>query len=146
PGSYSMHAPADMFAAIGKNGQIVSISRSTGLVVVRMGDAPENLGEVPFALCDSIWSNLNKAMCKTTGLETVYLATPQITIYPNPAYDKLSIQTSGNQSLTTTICTLLGENILSGKENIDISTLNTGMYIIHIQIGTQTFTQKFIKN
>lgn len=145
PGSYASHAPADMFAAIGKNGQIVSISKSTGLVVVRMGDAPANLGEVPFALCDSIWSNLNRVMCKTTGLENEKVQAPTFNIYPNPAHDRLLIQTISNEPLAVTICDMLGEAVLTGDNNIDISLLPTGMYFIQIQLGSQTYTQKFAK-
>lgn len=63
PGSYAPAAPADMYAAIGKNGQIVSIAPSKGLVVVRMGDADE--GEVPFLLCNNIWERLNYVMCNS---------------------------------------------------------------------------------
>lgn len=65
PGSYAPAAPADMYAAIGKNGQIVSIAPSKGLVVVRMGNADE--GEVPFLLCDNIWQRLNYVMCNSTA-------------------------------------------------------------------------------
>lgn len=68
PGSYAPAAPADMFAAIGKNGQIVSIAPSKGLVVVRMGDADE--GEVPFLLCDNIWQRLNYVMCNSAPRNT----------------------------------------------------------------------------
>lgn len=146
PGSYASHAPADMFAAIGKNGQIVSISKSTGLVVVRMGDAPVNLGEVPFALCDSIWSNLNKVMCKTTGLDPMKPQAPQFNIYPNPAHDRLLIHPSSNEPLSVTICNMLGEPVLTGREALDVSLLTNGMYFIQIQLGSQTYTQKFIKN
>lgn len=64
PGSYAMAAPADMYAAIGKNGQIISIAPSKGLVVIRMGNADE--GEVPFLLCNSIWERLNYVMCNST--------------------------------------------------------------------------------
>jgi len=65
PGSYAPAAPADMYAAIGKNGQIISIAPSKGLVVVRMGNADE--GEVPFLLCNSIWERLNYVMCNSTA-------------------------------------------------------------------------------
>ena len=68
PGSYAPAAPADMYAAIGKNGQIVSIAPSKGLVVVRMGNADE--GEVPFLLCDDIWQRLNYVMCNSTAPKT----------------------------------------------------------------------------
>lgn len=73
PGSYAPAAPADMYAAIGKNGQIVSIAASKGLVVVRMGDDPGE-GEVPFLLCDKIWQNLNYVMCNSS-VSTIYTFT-----------------------------------------------------------------------
>jgi CubicO group peptidase (beta-lactamase class C family) len=65
PGSYAPAASADMYAAIGKNGQIVSIAPSKGLVVIRMGNADE--GEVPFLLCNNIWERLNYVMCNSTA-------------------------------------------------------------------------------
>lgn len=69
PGSYAPAAPADMYAAIGKNGQIVSVAPSKGLVVVRMGNNPGE-GEVPFLLCDNIWQRLNYVMCNETAPKT----------------------------------------------------------------------------
>ncbi|MFT3681338.1 MAG: serine hydrolase domain-containing protein [Ferruginibacter sp.] len=68
PGSYAPAAPADMYAAIGKNGQIISIVPSQGLVVVRMGE--ESGSEVPFLLCDNIWQRLNYVMCSSTVRNT----------------------------------------------------------------------------
>jgi len=69
PGSYAPSAPMDMYAAIGKNGQIVSIAPSKGLVVVRMGNDPGE-GEVPFLLCDNIWQRLNYVMCNSSTSTT----------------------------------------------------------------------------
>lgn len=69
PGSYAPAAPLDMYAAIGKNGQILSIAPSKGLVVVRMGDDPA-AGDVPFTLCDDIWQRLNYVMCNSTAPKT----------------------------------------------------------------------------
>ncbi|MBL0013307.1 MAG: serine hydrolase [Flavobacterium sp.] len=62
PGSYAPDAPDDMFAGIGKNGQIVSIAPGRGLVVIRMGDAPDS-SEVPFTLCNQIWQKINELDC-----------------------------------------------------------------------------------
>lgn len=57
--SYAPHAPADMIAGLGKKGQIVSVSPSRGLVVVRMGNPPQSAGtEIPSQLCDQIWQKL----------------------------------------------------------------------------------------
>jgi CubicO group peptidase (beta-lactamase class C family) len=65
PGSYAPNAPNDMFAGIGKNGQILSISKSEGLVVIRMGEAPGDFSAVPFLLCNKIWEHLNYVRCNS---------------------------------------------------------------------------------
>jgi CubicO group peptidase (beta-lactamase class C family) len=59
PGSVSPNAPADMFAAMGKNGQIINIVPSQNLVVVRMGDVPDT-SLVPFLFQDDLWEKLNE--------------------------------------------------------------------------------------
>ncbi len=69
PGSYAPAAPIDMYAAIGKNGQILSVAPSKGLVVVRMGEDPAG-GDVPFTLCDEIWQRLNYVICNSTPPKT----------------------------------------------------------------------------
>ena len=70
PGAYAPAAPTDMYAGIGKNGQIVSIAPSKGLVVVRMGESPVDNNEVPFLLCNKIWENLNYVMCSSSSNNT----------------------------------------------------------------------------
>jgi CubicO group peptidase (beta-lactamase class C family) len=52
------NAPDEMFAAMGKNGQVINIVPSQGLVVVRMGENPD-LGLVPFTFQDDMWAILN---------------------------------------------------------------------------------------
>ena len=54
-------APADMFAAMGKNGQIINVVPGKGLVVVRMGDAP-NTASVPLTFHANMWKGLNKVI------------------------------------------------------------------------------------
>jgi CubicO group peptidase (beta-lactamase class C family) len=59
--SISPSAPADLFAAMGKNGQFINVVPSQQLVVVRMGDAPDN-SLVPFTFQDEMWKELNKVI------------------------------------------------------------------------------------
>lgn len=68
PGYLSPPAPKDMFAAMGKNGQIISIVPSMGLVFVRMGDAPDN-ALVPTTLNNDIWTRLNAVLSGPTNVD-----------------------------------------------------------------------------
>lgn len=54
-------APADMFAAMGKNGQIINVVPGKGLVVIRMGDAPDT-ASVPLSFQENLWQELNKVI------------------------------------------------------------------------------------
>lgn len=50
-------APADLYAAIGKNGQFIDVVPSRKLVVIRMGEAPD-ASMVPVEFHNSLWSRL----------------------------------------------------------------------------------------
>lgn len=57
-GYLSPNAPNDMFAAMGKNGQIINIVPSKNIVVVRIGDVPDT-SQVPYLFQDDLWKKLN---------------------------------------------------------------------------------------
>jgi CubicO group peptidase (beta-lactamase class C family) len=59
--SISPNAPADLFAAMGKNGQLINVVPSLNMVVIRMGDVPDN-SLVPFLFQDELWKELNKVI------------------------------------------------------------------------------------
>nr|MBP6459005.1 T9SS type A sorting domain-containing protein [Crocinitomicaceae bacterium] len=146
PGSYAPNAPKDMFAAIGKNGQIISISKSTGLVLVRIGNAPDEKGEVPTQFCDKLWEAFNKVACtKTTGIAE--LASPSISVFPNPASGMLHIQPSNKLSnYKLSILTPTGQCIFKGEntQQFDSQSLPKGMYFIQIQQDSKQFTNKIV--
>lgn len=52
------NAPDDMFAAMGKNGQLINIVPSKNIVVIRMGDEPDN-SLVPLSFQNELWAKLN---------------------------------------------------------------------------------------
>jgi len=58
PGSLSPNAPNDLFSAMGKNGQLINKVPGKNLVVIRIGDTPDN-SQVPFTLQDDLWVKLN---------------------------------------------------------------------------------------
>jgi len=62
------NAPDDLYAAIGRNGQIIDIVPSENLVVVRVGEAPDN-SLVPTEFHDDMWGKIN------LGLTMISLST-----------------------------------------------------------------------
>jgi CubicO group peptidase (beta-lactamase class C family) len=145
PGSICPHAPNDMFSGIGKNGQIVSISRNKGIVLVRMGNNP-NTGDVSIVLVDSIWSKLSAAMCLSTGIEDVNSSTA-ISVYPNPANDILYIRSNENIRYSGSVSSYDGKDILTFEDatSIDISSLSKGIYFLRIQMKSESRATRFIK-
>ncbi|HYC87386.1 MAG TPA: serine hydrolase, partial [Chryseosolibacter sp.] len=57
-GFVSPNAPADLFAAMGKNGQLINVVPSLNIVVIRMGDAP-GTSLVPYTFQDDLWAKLS---------------------------------------------------------------------------------------
>ena len=55
------NAPADLFAAMGKNGQIIDVIPSQNMVVVRMGEAPGD-ALVPVQFHDEMWGFLGRVI------------------------------------------------------------------------------------
>lgn len=145
PGSICPHAPSDMFSGIGKNGQIVSVSKSNGIVFVRMGNNP-NTGDVSIVLVDSIWSKLTAAMCLSTGIDDANTSTA-ISIYPNPANDILYIHSNENIRYSVSVSSYDGKDILRFEDatSIDISSFSKGVYFLRIQMKNESRVIRFIK-
>lgn len=92
-GSACPSAPVDMYAGLGKNGQVVNIAPSQNIVWIRMGDAP-GAGIVPIQMNDTISQRLNAIMCAPNEVTNQWYRTDNLKIYPNPAQGILNI--SGN--------------------------------------------------
>lgn len=80
-------------------------------------------------------------------------ATASITIYPNPTSSFLNIQlNSGITNANLEVYDVLGKQVINhtiSSENtseMDVSHLNSGLYIIRISSGDFTETKRFIKN
>jgi len=55
------NAASDIYSGMGKNGQYVCISPSNGMVIIRMGDSPDQ-SLVPLQYLDDIWGMMNGVM------------------------------------------------------------------------------------
>ncbi|AMM50847.1 beta-lactamase [Rufibacter sp. DG15C] len=62
-GSAVPDAPVDMIAAMGKNGQFLNIVPSQNLILVRMGDNPDD-NEVPVVFLNDLWKKVNAVIKK----------------------------------------------------------------------------------
>jgi heat shock protein HslJ len=85
----------------------------------------------------------------------VLLTTPEnsladLRIYPNPAQNKIIIQSATNNFDSVSISDINGRIVSSSKNlasnEIDVSNLKTGMYFITITSSEGSITKKFIKN
>jgi CubicO group peptidase (beta-lactamase class C family) len=88
PGPLCPAAPADMFAAVGKNGQLISVAPSQNLVFIRMGNA-SNTADVSTQLADTIWQHINRLACGTTAVADAF--EPGFSMWPNPATDRVNV-------------------------------------------------------
>lgn len=70
-------------------------------------------------------------------------------LYPNPADSELNLATIDGRKVAYRIINYLGKEVKKGnfstQENINVSSLTSGVYIFEINDGQKTITKKFIK-
>ena len=80
----------------------------------------------------------------------VYSST-HIRVYPNPASDRILIETSSTEIKTIIIYNTVGKAmyknsfVKSQELEIDISGFNQGLYIVSVEIDKRFIKQKFLK-
>lgn len=136
PGSPLSQAPADTYSALGKNGQIINIAPSEGLVIVRMGEA-DGVSLVPVQYNDSIWARINRLACVASVSESELAS---ITVSPNPVSGNF-VQLEGlTEDDRVTLTTLNGKPLTSTISNkqLELPQLASGVYLISInRLGEQ---------
>ena len=74
---------------------------------------------------------------------------PELKIYPNPVTEFLEISYPSSDSFQFTITNLSGVPLIKGslKENlrVDVSRLNSGVYILQVRIGNKIRRLRFVK-
>lgn len=143
PGELCPNAPADMYAAEGKNGQIINVVPSEGIVLVRMGSTMGN-SLVGTQYNDTIWQYMNRLTC-TAGLESNSL--DLIRIAPNPTNGLLKLSNlSGNELFE--LKNQVGQAVpfqQIGNE-IVFSESQKGVYFLTIRKENNAKTLKVIRN
>jgi CubicO group peptidase (beta-lactamase class C family) len=149
PGSYAPSAPSDMYSAIGKNGQILSIAPSLGLVVVRLGDVPgSQTSSVPTLFCDQIWFKLNQVICSATATQEIQ-KNDALELSPNPAGDIIQIRLKNQGRILAMDINgkkVLDQDCTSGLTHVDIRNWPKGVYFIHYFSNDNiTMTKKLLR-
>jgi CubicO group peptidase (beta-lactamase class C family) len=130
PGSYAPAAPPDMYAGLGKNGQILNVVPSRRMVLVRMGNPPGDGGEVTPIFNNDIWTYLNQVLATATAAEPA--DGPQPGFHPNPAGQTLHVTAPlPGLPFSLELLDAQGRPVrqLGSPERIDLSDLPAGLYL-----------------
>ena len=131
PGPLIPTAPADAYAALGKNDQKLYIVPSQGLVIIRMGN---NASDGPLAISDfdvTLWEKISNLSCTTSTEEVV--SGSQLEIAPNPVTDYLQLNTQAQISQLQ-ISNLQGQSwVLPGTFTVDLSKFPSGIYFLQVK-------------
>lgn len=115
---------------------------------VIIGDIFNNRASIIFDFNEPIITNtVNTEIIETLSLMKNELN--NILVYPNPTTNILHVETN-NTITSIEVYNLLGQELISStpntlKEEINMSELNTGMYLVKVTIGEQTATYKVVK-
>ena len=146
PGFLFPDAPADVIAALGKNGQFINVAPNMGLVFIRMGDAP-GVGEVPFTLNNQIWQYLNRIIDTTTGIKNTHASPAPARIYFDYRNQTIKIETSlKDNAPVTDVFDMAGKKLIGPVLNriIPVFGIGHGVYIIRLNTGNTQYIQKLI--
>lgn len=85
-----------------------------------------------------------------TSIEETTLSVNDFNIYPNPATDVINLRSFNGLANTIELRDIAGklvftEAVSQKDQSFDISNLKPGIYLVKIQTGNKTLTQKFVK-
>jgi CubicO group peptidase (beta-lactamase class C family) len=137
------NAPMDMYSALGKNGQFIFVVPSMNLVVIRIGNAPLDYGDVAITYGDDMWKYLKKVFPLTSIHE---LNNEDINVYPNPFLNEIHMEGNLDGKLNWELMNAVGEIVQKGIgteiKNLDLSS---GIYYLRMTKNNQTLVKKLMK-
>ncbi len=96
---------------------------------------------------DVMQSGKNTVLGSSATAVTELSIHDNITIYPNPAAETISIQMDTKVSFSYEIVDMMGKKIIHGKTEINtpisISSLHNGVYAIQVLCSERSFTKVF---
>jgi CubicO group peptidase (beta-lactamase class C family) len=144
PGSLMPDAPDEIYAAEGKNGQMINVVPTQGLVMVRMGDNPDT-GLISTTYNSRIWTYLNQVLCTPTNTVSDHILT-NMRPFPNPAVSDLWLNVSAPTDYA--IVNMMGQCLQKGSTvgHINIAALSAGTYLLQLNQGEASSAFSFVKS
>jgi len=132
-GSLMPDAPDDMYAALGKNGQMLNVVPSTGMIMVRMGNEPGSQYLVSTLFNNEIWQYINALECEPNGLAEIEQS--ELKLIPTSNSDEWLIQGLSEQNFKLQIFDTLGRLLVHRRKDnrINLSGSAPGIYILNIE-------------
>lgn len=139
-GALMNNAPSDMYAALGKNGQIINVVPSQNLVLIRMGDG-DGVSLVGTQYNDSIWVRMNDLECTNAVLQPD--KDLNILLSPNPSNGNVRIN-GLRETDQLEVINSLGQNVLISRQGETIYIEESGFYFLRISRENRTSIHKLL--
>lgn len=151
PGKLNPDAPDDMYAAMGKNAQLLNIVPSENLIWMRMGNVPTGGGGLISPIFNNdVWKKINALKCGNVSVDDNNHSSPEIFLFPNPAENILNVKSNkvirefGVYNTVGQI--IVNQQINSTVYSINLSDIEKGMYIIKFHMDDGSISvQNFLK-
>jgi len=141
-GSLVPDAPDDMYAAIGKNGQICMVVPSQDLVIVRMGENPDE-SLLPLSYVRDLWNQYEQLNC-SNSIENEFHSS--IKVWPRLTSDLLYFESDVDIDRVD-IIDRVGRIVMcvGNTDILDIGLMQAGIYFVRISVGSQSITKRIMK-
>ena len=149
---------ADTGYAAGANGSILKTTNGGTTWMVQNSGTSQNLTSIYFSALNAGYAVgdsgtiIGTTTVRTGVINSRSLRSNTLKIYPNPAFDKITIEISGMPSMgQLSIVNLNGVELLSRQITapgtvVDINSLSSGIYILKFSNEKTVQVGKFIKN
>lgn len=128
--------------------QIIGVSLTTGLITSSVTKSYPS-GEIALDMMRSTQNCFGALKMRENPLlvNEVVLSDENLSIYPNPSNDRVTISATSTLK-SATIIDLMGNEVLKTQsKTIDVSNLSVGIYMLNVQFeNNQIVSKKLIKN
>lgn len=136
-----------LYSSVCQETTITLPSSSLSVTNTAVGSVITLNGELTFSVSDSTLQIPYSNLCSDVSIKE-YKANDQILLYPNPASNQLYIETNTVDKLNVDLYDVNGRHMfsknVSDKSNIDVTSLNEGIYTLTIKTADWLITKKLV--